>query len=194
MPSQGPKNGTSFASDSGNGGTKSWSNPGNAQFSDNLYATASWTTADPPEGSPIPERARTHWLKATGFGFTIPSGSTINGIVVEIEKRRDDGLVTVYSEDVRVVKGGVVAGTQHGNAGSWGTSDAYTTYGSSTDLWGLTWTPADINASNFGVVLAIDAESTGAFPGTYYALVDNIRITVYFTEPLSGLVMQSQVI
>lgn len=33
--------------------------------------------------------ANTNYLKVTNFGFAIPDGSTIDGIVVEVERRRD---------------------------------------------------------------------------------------------------------
>jgi hypothetical protein len=56
--------------------------------------------------------------------------------------------------------------------------DETTVYGSSTDLWGQTWTDADINGGNFG--LGISARGS-AFEGTEDALVDNITITVHFT-------------
>lgn len=57
----------------------------------------------------------------------------------------------------------------------WPASDTYVSYGGPADLWGRTWTPEEINDSNFGV--AISAQ----FAGT--ASVDHIRITVTYTEP-----------
>ena len=48
-------------------------------------------------------------------------------------------------------------------------------YGSTSDLWGTTWTAADINNSDFGVALA--ANSTNA----RIAYVDYMQITVTYT-------------
>lgn len=42
-----------------------------------------------------------HYLKATNFGFTIPAGATINGILVEVE-RKNIGGTTVYVDHIRI--------------------------------------------------------------------------------------------
>jgi hypothetical protein len=52
------------------------------------------------------------------------------------------------------------------------------TYGSNTSLWGLTLTPADINASTFG--LAFSAKSGN----TTRAYIDYVAIKVYYTTVL----------
>ena len=54
---------------------------------------------------------------------------------------------------------------------------AYVSYGRISDLWGLSLTPADINASTFGVAISaqnIDAKSQNL------AYINHIRMTVYF--------------
>jgi len=33
------------------------------------------------------------------------------------------------------------------------TTESYKTFGSSTELWGTTWSVAEINSANFGVLL-----------------------------------------
>jgi len=73
---------------------------------------------------------------------------------------------------VRLIKGGTVTGSNLAyTVGPWNTVDTYTSYGSSSNLWGTTWTPAEINASNFGAVLSASVAN-----GT--ARVDHMRITV----------------
>ncbi len=52
--------------------------------------------------------------------------------------------------------------------------DATVTYGGSSDLWGETWTPADINAAGFGAAIAVT-------DGLDTAGVDHITAKVYFT-------------
>ncbi len=54
------------------------------------------------------------------------------------------------------------------------------TYGSASDLWGTTWTPAEINNTNFGVSLSVLNQS-GFSSRT--ASVDYIQITVTYTAP-----------
>lgn len=117
------------------------------------------------------------YLRATTFGFTIPGGATIDGIKVEIEKRAS--AVGMRDFLVKIVKAGSESGTNKASVVVWPTSDAYITYGGSTDKWGLTWTPANINASNFGVSLSCLYD---AGEGYFWAYVDHVRITVYYTE------------
>lgn len=78
---------------------------------------------------------------------------------------------------VRLMKGGVIGGTDLASSAAWPTSDAYATYGGSTTLWGLTWTHADINASNFGAAVAANVQN-----GT--ARIDHMRITVWHYSTL----------
>lgn len=113
------------------------------------------------------------YLKATNFGFTIPGGSVIEGIVVEIERK---GSVANQSEDnrVRIVKAGAIGATDKASAADWPTSDAYASYGLFNDLWGETWTAAEINASDFGVAISAYALANGT------SSIDHIRITVYY--------------
>ena len=121
----------------------------------------------------------THYLKATNFGFSIPSGATINGIKVEIE-RLAGGANYVYDEEVKIVKSDGNIGTENkaDTVTDWPwEADAYATYGGPEDLWSETWSPSDINDVDFGVVLS--AEITEP---TTFARVDHIRITVYYTE------------
>lgn len=63
-------------------------------------------------------------------------------------------------------------------------SDTYNTFGSSSQLWGETWTDDDINSPNFGFVLAVlmgPAEEE-----ENVVSVDHVRITVHYTEGASG--------
>ncbi len=48
------------------------------------------------------------------------------------------------------------------------------------DLWGTTWTPADINASNFGVALSVNSTNNRI------AYVDYMQISVTYTVTVVG--------
>ncbi|MEO8590409.1 MAG: T9SS type A sorting domain-containing protein [Flavobacteriales bacterium] len=78
---------------------------------------------------------------------------------------------------VRLMKGGTIGGTDLANTTSWPTSDAYVNYGGAGNLWGQSWTIADINATGFGVVLAARVAN-----GT--ARVDHVRVTVTYYSTL----------
>ena len=165
-----PKGGSTFADDTSIG-TCTWSNTDRVVASDDSRSTCGTGT-----------NADTHYLKATGFNFAIPTGATITGIKVEIEAGANYfGGVTENS--IKIVKGGTITGTEKSTGRTMeGPSvefappiDAYYSYGGSTDLWGLTWTAADINSSSFGIA----ASYHGAYAGSS-AVVDHMRITVYY--------------
>ncbi len=121
-----------------------------------------------------------HYLKATNFGFSIPSDQQIDGILVEIEVHQDS-LEFGYIKDseVKIVKSNGVIGTENkANVEQWPLSDTYFNYGANDDLWSESWEYDDINSANFGVVIAITGGEVAEAPG----YLDHIRITVYYTE------------
>ena len=64
--------------------------------------------------------------------------------------------------------------------GEWNISEDYVTYGGSTDLWGTTWTPADIN-NQAGFGFETSASCSGAVESkTCYGYINHIRATVYY--------------
>ena len=146
-------------------GSITWGAPGQAATSDDLYAV----TVSASTGT-------MHYLKATNFSFSIPSGATIDGITLEIEKKRTQGGA-IADAAVRIVKGGTIGTTDKSNGSAWPGADAYTTYGSSSDKWGETWTASDINGSTFGA--ALSATLSGSPP--IQINVDHFRITVNYT-------------
>lgn len=166
MSLQGPRSGGTFADDA-TVGTISWTSPGNASAADGVLADASLPSA----------ASVSHYLKATNFGFTIPDNTVITGITVEILRTGSVNQI-IYDNSIKMVKGGTITGSDKAN-GSDGWSSIfsrYRSYGGSTDLWGATWTPADINASTFGVVVsAIENFDEGAGSHAY---IDHIQITV----------------
>jgi hypothetical protein len=167
--SQGP-NVPGAAFDDVSFGTVAWTTPGNAVASDNAYAQAA------------PGGGDTHYLSTNNFGFSIPAAAVIDGIEVNIE--RHSALGTIKDARLRIVKGGLVGGTERGDlVSTWPMTDAVKTYGSSGDLWGETWTPSDINANDFGVVLSVTDSGDAA-------LVDQITIEVFFSlcapAPIGG--------
>ena len=158
-------------------GYAAWSNPDNAKASDNSYAIATLTG-----GYEV-----SNYLKATNFGFNIPTGATIDGILVEIEKRIFGDGDVVSDNIVSIVKAnGSVGSTNKAIAGNWTLIEAYSSYGGATDKWSETLTEADINDSDFGVVLSVNGdEDDGGYNST--ARVDHIRITVYYTEAVATI-------
>lgn len=149
-----------------------WINPGNAQASDNVYSTVLLNpTADPPNSD---------YLQATNFNFSMPGNAVINGILIEIEKNEGEYVQSsIFDKSVKIVKNDVISGEDKAKSAEWPTSDEYSSYGNSTDLWGLSWNSSDINTDNFGVAIATNI--TGANKDRT-ASIDNIRITVYYSS------------
>ena len=141
-------------------GTSAWTNTGFAATSNDTYAVVS------------PGGLATQYLAATNFGFSIPAGAVIDGIAVAIERQSSGG--TIEDSSVLIVKSGTLTGMDHALPGTWPTMDAVANYGGTTDLWGETWTEADINAANFGVGISVidNVDAAG---------VDAISITVTYS-------------
>lgn len=163
--SAGPNNPTWAVSVAGGGAD--WGTPTNIYASDDARATAVLAASNFSD-----------YLRATDFEFAIPGGATINGIVAGFERSKS-GTGVCEDSFVGIVKGGTEVGTDHAVAGAWPAADAYLAYGNATDLWGVAWTPAQINAAGFGVSIAA-YESGGANVVT--CRVDHVRITVYYTS------------
>lgn len=114
----------------------------------------------------------------TGYGFSIPTGATINGVVVEVSRKTSDAASQsrdVGGGEVLLSAGGTI-GTGKNLVSDYTTSLVTATYGSSTDLWGATLTPTIINSSTFGFGYIFFVNN-----GSATVSVDFIRITVYYT-------------
>lgn len=172
MASSGPLSGGTFATAAF--GTNDWANPSNAASSNNAYATCALT--DGTEGY-----GNSYYLRATNFGFAIPAGSTIDGIVAEFEGKYA-GTLEASLATAQLLIGGSLAGQDKG-VGSLTTSDAYYVLGGAADKWTLTPSVAQINNSGFGLAIAFYGDVS---VGDTVVSIDHIRITVYYTAPAGG--------
>jgi len=155
-------------SDSASGGTKAWGNPANAKTSNNVYAIAAGASGG----------GNSYYLKCTNFSMGVPAGATIDGILVQIERKRGTNCC-VHEWKIYIVRETGAYGTTNKAAHEWTTSDVYCSHGGTTDKWGLSWTPAKINDADFGVGIAISLDE-----GFTAGSVDHVRIKVYYTEPV----------
>lgn len=161
---------SSCTSDSSNGGGGSWSGLTSLASSDNSYAAVSLSPSQVSQ-----------YLNCQGFGFSIPSDATINGITLTVERRASDAS-RITDDAVRLIKAGVIGTTDLSSSTSYPTSDTDYTYGGASNLWGKSWTYSDINSANFGVAIAV-RRSSNASSSTTRVLLDYIRITVTYTVP-----------
>jgi len=159
-------------------GTVAWSNPTYALSSDNQYAIFSNATVDNTF-------YYSNYLKVSNFGFSIPAGSTINGVVVGVEVNDStygsgDGFE--QSDDIaKLVVGGSVVGDNKSLGTNFGYPDHYRSYGSSSDVWGNSLTPDIINSSDFGFAVSAKSKVYGTRTRED-TNIDYITITVYYTE------------
>lgn len=164
--SAGPRLAGTGADDAG-AGTVAWTNPGNITAEDAVFAEVSLTVG-----------SESHYLKATNFGFAIPSNAQVDGIVCEIKAAVEALPSTVYKKK-RIVKGGAISA---GAALDGATSPFTTTFswyatGDATEKWGETWLPANINAATFGYAFTVYRD-TGDDPNSR---CDAVRITVHYS-------------
>jgi hypothetical protein len=148
-------------------GTVAWNNPNNIAVAGQSASTASVS-------------GTTHYLDATNFGFDIPTGATINGVVATILKATNNSAT--FDNSVKLVRAGAPSGADHLSAVKWQQGGLTpTTYGDPDDLWGLALTASDVNAANFGVALSAKnslpaTASVGAF----------VQLQIYYTTTGGG--------
>jgi|GEM_PF-3954139 len=156
-----------------------WLNPNNARMQNDIYASLTTNNSF----------WQTNYLQAQNFGFNIPAGSSILGIVAEVD-RYATITTSIFPADVndsqvRIIDaaGEIRNSDDESTGAAWPNidTDTYESYGGSTNTWGIAdWTPAKINSSNFGV--AIKARTSLNPLAVFNLFVDEIRITVYYLE------------
>jgi hypothetical protein len=142
-------------------GNATWSDTGNALVDDGAVASVFIDT---------PSKTISNYLKVTDRIQKIPSGATVDGIIVNIQLTQLAANMSVY-----VLKGGTLSSLVNEQ------STINNTFGGINDKWGLSWTAADINASDFGVQVSFD--TIGSDLNVY---VDYIDTTVYYTYTETG--------
>ena len=147
-----------------------WTNPANALASDNAFTTAS-----------VQNKKHSDLLVATNWGFSvgngpnqIPASAVINGFEVEIQMKGSNNSIRDYIIQLRKNNSTSSNDLSRSNS-AWPQTLSYVKFGSSTNMWGLSWTPAEIAASTFGVEIAAQGRTA---PGT--AMIDHIKITIYY--------------
>jgi len=137
-----------------------WTSPGNAtgEADDNV---ASVTLAS-MQGA--------KFLVLNHFGFSLPAGATVTGIQVEIRASSSGPTMIMWltkdSEDT-------VGMDKYADLSE---SLEWVVVSEEDELWGTTWTPAEINASTFGVITDVSTYSSP--PGT--VRVDAVRVSIYY--------------
>lgn len=162
-------NGTTFASI----GIGNWTNPTNAYSSNNSDTTAA--------------QGGQKYQQYSNFGFSIPSNATIVGIESRIEGKctQETGQsgTQIFAALMKDATSLDSSDTESGSRSHPAqpalltASDVQYTRGGSSDLWGATLTPAEVNDVKFGVQIHGNRSSS---PTTTNYAVDAIELRVYY--------------
>src|SRR6266404_6783160 len=175
-----------FSASSGQAGTVTtsattqgtdWSNPSNVQFSDNVFATSLITGSN----------KATYYLDAKNWGFQssnntltnyIQSAAVINGIEVFIKLKKTN-VGNMRDNKIILLKAGGEAGSNKARGSTiWPGTATEIKFGSNIDLWGTTWTAADLANAGFGI--RISGKNRGSKDAQ--AEIDYIHINIYFNQ------------
>lgn len=145
------------------GGAHPWTNP------NNVTSAVTFTTVS------LGANQFSAGLLATQFGFAIPAGNTITGIQITFNASSSSGTGAI---NVLVLKAGVStpSGFSVLNVPIGVTAFTVPQDLSTNQLWGTTWTPNDINQTNFGVLFQASTQASGA-PANFQ--INNVKITIY---------------
>lgn len=154
-------------------GTIAWSNPGNIVSDNGSFATLAFGSGS---------GAQSNYLTSANHNFSsIPDGSTIDGIEWEIQVDADVSNRARDTDAFLTKNGSTPVGTDQSTNTNFTTTEVVRTYGGPTNLHGTTWTAAEVKAPTFGAMFRL-VQALGSVDVT----VDYIRITVYFTPPVTN--------
>lgn len=148
-----------------------WGNPSNALTSDASYTNSGGNNS------------YTDLLGMRGLAgyLNLPTTASINGIEITVVvfniSRAGVGNITGYFDLVKATDNRV--GTQKTQSFPAGSGGSYT-IGGSNDLWGTSWTAAEIRDAEFGV-------DVGFFFSAFYSVqLEQVYATIYYTDSGGG--------
>lgn len=146
-------------------GEVAWVNPNNVLVDDTSYATLNLSAQTGGR------------IQVTGLSAALPSDAVIVGFHVYVRGTSADFLYS--SLNTKLIKNGTVVASTSGVTFST-TEGESQAGGGERDLFGETWTPADVNASNFGVDLdPVYAPTTNSWS------IDHVRIRIIYQIPVN---------
>ena len=156
---------TTYTDPTSNGTGSNFTSPTNAFTSDDAYAVG----------------LDTYVLDVDNFGFSLPTGSVLDGIQVRIEWNVSSGTFNLGCQLLDAT--GSPVGDTETTADNSSTTDITSTLGSVRSTWNTTLAKADIEDVDFGVRCTATKVS-GIISSQVN--VDNIDIDVTYTKPPAG--------
>jgi hypothetical protein len=142
-----------------------------------MEGTSCWCTNDG-------NNTECEFLICTGFGFSIPTGATLNGIVVTVTGKDDANADGYFDAATLTLNGTSGSGSGSITNGNLTTSPQTVTCGSSTSLWSVSsLTVSQVNASTFGVIFNVETNGNGN-----QVYLQDCQMTVYYTGGGGGSV------
>jgi len=148
--------------------TGAWANPSYALALDGRYASNS-----------IPANANSLSFLLRSYGFTVPTGAAVQGIVVTVYRSDLTGFGDLTDRTIQLTSGGSPIGSNKAlTATLWPPGASSQAYGSPTDVWGLSSpTGATVDDASFGLTVVVHNQNTDA---AETAGLDFVSITVYY--------------
>lgn len=157
-------------------GTNSWSSTTSANALDGVFSSCNLTGSAQTSAN----------LTTSTYGFTIPTGATINGFTVipTWKYSSGGGIITDVTVNLNITGAVGTSDNKATNTALPTPGALNSTYGSSSDLWGYSSIDETmINATTFGATIQVKS-SVGAVNTT--AFVDAITIGVWYNYTPAG--------
>ena len=167
-------------------GDLAWNSASNITADDTSYAD------DYQGGFP----SSTNAIRASNFGFSIPTDNVIDGIEIRVYQYFTEGFDTADYYLQLVNELGALEGNTKGGAV---TSDAWTLdlEGGVSDVWGSGLTYADVNDTDFGCIYVATAGGEMWYQSgglTDVVQIDYIEMNIHYSEPAAGNIVIPHVI
>ncbi|MBI3509229.1 MAG: T9SS type A sorting domain-containing protein [Bacteroidetes bacterium] len=98
---------------------------------------------------------RSRYLTCFDFGFNIPWNAEIKGIEVDVTGFCNMASAVLDCTIVLRQNSVSLSGNNQSNYLPWSTTNSERSYGGPNELWGLTWSPGDINSQDFGTYIKV---------------------------------------
>lgn len=154
-------------------GSAAWANPTNIQADDSNAAATSTLAFGTTQG-----------LVGDTFGFSLPTGSTIDGIEAQYKYKQDVGS-TITTDRIKLQLADDSLGTtdKSGELTAWNSITNTDEVGGAADLWGETGlTETDINDADWGVLLGAKGNGSLDDCDVYFVKMNVHYTTISITD------------
>jgi hypothetical protein len=118
---------------------------------------------------------RSNIASFSGFGFTVPTNATVTGVELNVMQRVSSPGGGIHDSVLTLAINSVSIGNDYASPINWFDTPQTVTYGSSTDTWGNTLTPTQVNDPSFGILYQL-TNSNYDQP----ASVDYMTMTIHY--------------